>query len=61
MSVPISLASRIATYICMAIIPFAAFYGAYVFDENTRIKNIISFAIGILAVFGLIVVITLNT
>lgn len=61
MTVPISLASRIATYICMSIIPFAAFYGAYVFDENTRIKNIISFSIGIIAVLGLIVVILLNT
>jgi len=45
----------------MSIIPFAAFYGAYVFDENSRIKNIISFAVGLVAICGLIVVILLNT
>ena len=61
MTVPISLASRIATYVCMSIIPFAAFFGAYVFDDNSRIKNIVSFTIGLIAVVGLIVVISINT
>ena len=61
MTVPISLASRLATFIFMAIIPFAAFFGAYVFDDNSRIKNIVSFTIGLIAVVGLIVVISINT
>ena len=61
MAVPISLASRLATFVFMAIIPFAAFYGAYVFDEHTRVKNLISFTIGLIAVVGLIIVISLNT
>ena len=61
MAVPLSLASRVTVMVCMAIIPFASFYGAYVFDENSRIKNIISIGIGLLAIGGLGVVIVLNT
>ena len=61
MAVPLSLASRVTVMVCMAIIPFASFYGAYVFDEYSRIKNIISICIGMLAIGGLGVVIFLNT
>ena len=61
MAVPLSLASRVTVMICMAIIPFASFYGAYVFDEHSRIKNIISLCIGMLAIGGLGIVIYLNT
>ena len=61
MAVPISLASRATVMICMAIIPFAAFFGAYVFDEHSRLKNIISIFIGLLAITGLGVVLILNT
>jgi len=45
----------------MAIIPFASFFGAYVFDEKSRMKNIISIGIGLLAIAGLGVVMYLNT
>jgi hypothetical protein len=45
----------------MAIIPFAAFFGAYVFDEHSRLKNIFSIFIGLLALSGLAVVMYLNT
>jgi len=61
MAVPISLASRVTVMICMAIIPFAAFFGAYVFDEDSRLKNIISICIGLLAIAGLGIVLFLNT
>ena len=61
MAVPISLASRVTVMVCMAIIPFAAFFGAYVFDDNSRLKNIISIAIGLLAISGLGVVLFFNT
>ena len=61
MAVPISLASRVTVMVCMAIIPFAAFFGAYVFDEDSRLKNIISISIGLLAIAGLGVVLFMNT
>jgi len=61
MAVPISLASRVTVMVCMAIIPFAAFFGAYVFDEHSRIKNIISIILGLIAISGLGVVLFLNT
>jgi len=61
MAVPLSLASRVTVFICMAIIPFASFFGAYVFDEKSRMKNIISIGIGLLAIAGLGVVMYLNT
>ena len=47
--------------VCMAIIPFAAFFGAYVFDEHSRLKNIISICLGLLAITGLGVVLFINT
>jgi len=61
MAVPLSLASRVTVFVCMAIIPFASFFGAYVFDDNSRMKNIISIGIGLLAIAGLGVVMYLNT
>jgi len=48
-------------FVCLAILPFASFYGAYVFDENSRLKNFISICIGMLAIGGLGVVLFLNT
>lgn len=61
MAVPISLGSRIAVFVCMAIIPFAAFFGAYVFDEDSKKKNIFSIIVGLCALGGLAVVMYLNT
>lgn len=61
MAVPISMASRVTVLVCMAIIPFSAFFGAYVFDEHSRLKNIISIVVGLLAITGLGVVLFFNT
>lgn len=61
MAVPISMASKLTVMVCMAVIPFAAFFGAYVFDEHSRLKNIISIVIGLLAITGLGVVLYFNT
>lgn len=60
MSAPVSRASLVTIFICFVIINFAAFYGAYVFDKNSRMKNIISFVVGLIAIGGLVVVLYLN-
>lgn len=62
MAAPISMFSKIVLLVCMAILPYAAFFGAYAFDEDKRRKwNMFSFGAGLLIIAIVGVVLYLNT